>query len=76
MANVILISPDEDTWCRLRREPGVKDRLRVRQIYYNHKYTAESVIKFISDDKNFETYMKSINGNKLYNKNIVISLVK
>jgi hypothetical protein len=40
MANVILVSPDEDTWSKLRREPGVKDRLRVRQIYYNHLYTA------------------------------------
>lgn len=40
IANVILVSPDEDTWCKLRREPGVKDRLRVRQIYYNHLYTA------------------------------------
>lgn len=76
MANVILISPDEDTWCKLRREPGVKDRLRVRQIFYNHLYTAESLLKYISEDKNFETYMRSINGNPLYTKNIVISLVK
>jgi hypothetical protein len=76
MANVILISPDEDTWTKLRREPGVKDRLRVRQIFYNHIYTAETLLKYIADDKNFENYMKYINGNKLYSKELVMNLVK
>jgi hypothetical protein len=76
MANVILVSPDEDTWCKLRREPGVKDRLRVRQIYYDCIFTAEALLKFIHNDKNFEIYMKYVNGNKLYNRNIVTSLIK
>jgi energy-converting hydrogenase A subunit M len=34
------------------------------------------MLKYISDDKNFESYMKCINGNRLYTKNIVISLAK
>lgn len=76
MANIILISPDQDTWCKLRRQPGVKDRLRVRQIYYDHLYTAQAILNYIKDDKAFETYMKYVNGNKLYSKEFVISLVK
>lgn len=47
MANIILVSPDEDTWSKLRREPGVKDRLRVRQVYYNHAFTADALVNFI-----------------------------
>lgn len=76
MANVILVSPDEDTWCKLRREPGVKDRLRVRQIYYDHIFTAEALLKFLEKEENFQIYMKHVNGNKLYSREIVISLIK
>ena len=36
MANVILVSSDEETWSNLRREPGVKDRLRLRHMIYSH----------------------------------------
>lgn len=32
----MLVSSDEETWAQLRKEPGMKDRLRVRQIKYNH----------------------------------------
>lgn len=76
VANVILISPDEDTWCKLRKEPGMKDRLRVRQIYYDHLYTAQTLLNHIKDDKNYETYMKFVHGNKLYTKEFVTSLIK
>jgi Cdc6-like AAA superfamily ATPase len=41
MGNVILISSDEETWFKLRKEPGLKDRLRQRVITYNHSYTAQ-----------------------------------
>lgn len=76
MANVILVSSDEETWSKLRREPGVKDRLRLRQIIYDHAYTAGKVLEYIEEDKNYEFFMKFVSGNKLYNKKIVQSLVK
>ena len=43
-ANIILISSDEETWSRLRKEPGMKDRLRVRQIKYDHIETANRMV--------------------------------
>ena len=36
-ANIMLVSSDEETWSHLRKEPGMKDRLRVRQIKYEHQ---------------------------------------
>ena len=74
MANVILISSDEETWSRLRREPGVKDRLRLRHLIYNHEYTALKLLELI--DKDYDKFMKYVNGNKHYNKDIVKSLIK
>lgn len=40
MGNVILIASDEETWFKLRKEPGLKDRLRQRVITYDHTFTA------------------------------------
>ncbi len=40
MGNVILIASDEETWFKLRKEPGLKDRLRQRVITYDHAFTA------------------------------------
>lgn len=42
-ANIILVSSDEETWSRLRREPGMKDRLRLRQIKYDYIETANRI---------------------------------
>lgn len=36
-ANLMMISSNEETWSKLRREPGMKDRLRVRQVWYDHE---------------------------------------
>lgn len=54
----------------------MKDRIRVRQIYYDHVYTAQTLLDYIKDDKNYETYMKYVSGNKMYSKDIVVSLIK
>ena len=35
-ANLIMISSNEETWSKLRKEPGMKDRLRIRQLKYSH----------------------------------------
>ena len=53
MGNVILVSSDEETWFKLRKEPGLKDRLRQRVISYNHTYSANQLLNYIADDKNF-----------------------
>lgn len=50
MGNVILITSDEETWFKLRKEPGLKDRLRQRVIVYNHAYTAEQKVAFLEND--------------------------
>lgn len=76
IANIILVSPDEDTWSKLRREPGVKDRLRVRQVDYDHTYTAEALVNFIRSEENFRFYMKYVHGHGLYTRKIVTSLIK
>jgi hypothetical protein len=55
----------------------MKDRLRVRQIYYDHMYTEQILLNYIKDDKNFERFMQFVRANKkLYTKEIVILLVK
>jgi hypothetical protein len=40
----MLVSSDEETWAQLRKEPGMKDRLRVRQIKYNHTETTKKFL--------------------------------
>ena len=66
MANVVLVSSDEETWSRLRREPGVKDRLRLRHFIYDHSYTAKILLEMV--EKDYEKFMKFISGNKHYTK--------
>lgn len=68
MANVILVSSDEETWSKLRREPGVKDRLRLRQISYDHIYSAEKLLEIVSDDQQYKIFMKYISANPAYKK--------
>jgi hypothetical protein len=46
-ANLLLISSNEETWSKLRREPGMKDRLRVRQIKYDHELTARLLMALV-----------------------------
>lgn len=53
MANVILVSSDEETWFRLRKEPYMKDRLRQRILAYNPRLFAENFIQYLSIDKNY-----------------------
>lgn len=43
-SNIMLVSSDEETWSHLRKEPGTKDRLRVRQLKYNHKETSKKLL--------------------------------
>ena len=43
-SNIMLVSSDEETWAQLRKEPGMKDRLRVRQLKYNHKLSSKKLL--------------------------------
>jgi hypothetical protein len=55
----------------------MKDRLRVRQIYYDHLYTEQMLLNYIKDDLQFEYFMKFVRANrKLYTKDIVVHLIK
>lgn len=53
MGNVILVSSDEETWFKLRKEPGLKDRLRQRVITYNNNYTANQLLAYLESDENY-----------------------
>lgn len=52
-ANIMLISTTEETWSKLRREPGMKDRLRVRHILYDYSETAKRLVGMIEKDPAF-----------------------
>jgi hypothetical protein len=68
MANIILISSDEETWFKLRKEPGLKDRLRQMVIIYDHLYTAEKILGFIENEANYQKYLTRMRINPLYTK--------
>lgn len=57
MANIILVSTDEETWFKLRKEPGLKDRLRQRLITYDHTFTCEQLLLYISNDANYKNFL-------------------
>lgn len=52
----------------------MKDRLRVRQLKYNHKLSSKKLLEIV--DNQFEELMKNISGHKIYDKEIVKALVK
>lgn len=52
-ANIMLISTTEEIWSKLRREPGMKDRLRVRHILYDYAETASRLVDMIERDPAF-----------------------
>ena len=54
----------------------MKDRLRLRHITYDHIFTAEKLIDHLEDEKNYDSFMEYVGGNKLYDREIVISLIK
>jgi hypothetical protein len=62
----MLVSSDEETWAHLRKEPGMKDRLRVRQLKYDHNETSKKFLEIV--DNQFEPLMASISGHKIYDK--------
>jgi hypothetical protein len=46
-SNIMLVSSDEETWAHLRKEPGMKDRLRLRQLKYNHKLSSKKLLEIV-----------------------------
>jgi len=73
-ANIMLVSSDEETWSHLRKEPGTKDRLRVRQLKYDHNETCKRLSDVV--ENKFDLLMTTISGHKIYDKEIVKALVK
>lgn len=53
----MLITSDEETWFKLRKEPGLKDRLRQRAITYDSQYTARQLAKILENDINYVKFV-------------------
>ncbi len=73
-ANIILVSSDEETWARLRREPGMKDRLRVRQIKYDYIETATRISEAL--DKQELAFRRQILAHPIYDRTVMRALVR
>jgi hypothetical protein len=73
-ANIILVSSDEETWARLRREPGMKDRLRVRQIKYDYIETATLISEAL--DKQEVAFRRQILAHPIYDRNVMRAMVR
>lgn len=73
-ANIILVSSDEETWARLRREPGMKDRLRVRQIKYDYIETATRISEAL--DKQEMAFRRQILAHPIYDRNVMRAMVR
>jgi hypothetical protein len=73
-ANFLMISSNEETWAKLRREPGMKDRLRVRHIKYDHTLTARLLMDLI--DRDPEQVKKYFNFHPLFSFELIKELVR
>jgi hypothetical protein len=68
------VSSDEETWARLRREPGMKDRLRVRQIKYDYIETATRISEAL--DKQELAFRRQILAHPIYDRIVMRALVR
>ena len=52
----------------------MKDRLRVRQIKYNHKETSKKLSEIVQNS--FDELIKQVSGHPIYDKELVKALIK
>ena len=70
----MMISSNEETWAKLRREPGMKDRLRIRQLKYNHMATASMMMRLIDEDP--EDFKRNFSHHPTYNMTLIKEMVR
>ena len=73
-ANLIMVSSNEETWAKLHLEPGMKDRLRVRQLRYDHDETARMLVELI--ESNPEYIAQYFTSHPLFSLELIKELTK
>jgi hypothetical protein len=68
MANILLVSSDEETWFKLRKEPGLKDRLRQKVITYDHHFTGQQMLKYLDNESNYLDFLRKTRVSSLFTK--------
>jgi hypothetical protein len=76
MANIVLVSSDEETWFKLRKEPGLRDRLRQKVITYDHQFTGEQLINYLADEGNYRDFLRKTRVSSLFTKEIIMLLIQ